>query len=123
MKGKLRETRTDKGFIRIDAKYRLGLISKDAKHWGKEVTTDYPFLEPAIIKTGNDQPISDDEPRIIFRGRDRLALPMLRFYRSLCQADGCTDYQLKAVDDLIAEFADFAETSPTLKQPGITLGK
>jgi len=78
---------------------------------------------PALIKTGNDQPIPDNEPRIIFRGRDRLAVPMLKFYLKLCVADGCTDYQLKAVNDIIDAFEEFAETSLTMKQPGITLGK
>ena len=39
----------------------------------------------AIIKTGNGKPIDlSAEPVILFRGRDRLALPMLEFYRGLC---------------------------------------
>jgi hypothetical protein len=75
-----------------------------------------------IVKTSNGQPIPDEEPRILFRGRDKLAFPMLEFYRQLCVEDGCTDYQLESVDRMIAEFREFAELSDTMKQPGITRG-
>jgi hypothetical protein len=76
-----------------------------------------------IIKTSNGQEIPDDEPRILFRGRDVLALPMLHHYRDLCVRDGATEYQLASVDAMITEFEDFARTSSTMKQPGSTLGK
>lgn len=75
-----------------------------------------------IIKTSNGQAIPDDEPRILFRGRDRLALPMLRYYRQLCVSDGCNEYQLGNLDAMIAEFQEFADESTTMKQPGITKG-
>lgn len=75
-----------------------------------------------IIKTGNGQPIPDDEPVILFRGRDKLALPMLRCYRALCVADGCTDYQMESMDDMIHRFEEFSNASPTMKQPGCTRG-
>jgi hypothetical protein len=77
-----------------------------------------------IVKTGNGVPIDlEREPVILFRGRDKLALPMLRYYRLLCQGDGCTDWQLKSMDDMIQRFEDFGKASPTMKQPGCTLGK
>lgn len=77
-----------------------------------------------IIKTGNGQPIDlEKEPVILFRGRDRLALPMLRHYRELCVQDGCTDFQLASLDDMIRRFQEFADTSPTMKQPGCTMGR
>jgi hypothetical protein len=77
----------------------------------------------AIIKTGNGQPINlAAEPVILFRGRDRLALPMLRHYRQLCSIDGCTDFQLESMDDMIRRFQEFSDASPTMKQPGITRG-
>ncbi len=76
-----------------------------------------------IIKTGNGGVIDlDIEPVMLFRGRDRLALPMIQHYRALCVADGVTDYQLEGVDDMIRRFAEFAASSPTMKQPGITRG-
>ncbi len=75
-----------------------------------------------IIKTSNGVPMPDDEPRMLFRGRDRLALPMLLYYRDLCVKDGCNDYQLGNLDVMIKEFSDFFHNSPTMKQPGITRG-
>jgi hypothetical protein len=77
-----------------------------------------------IIKTSNGQPIPEDEPIILFRGRDRLAYGMLMHYRQLCIDDGCTDYQLESMDKMIKAFQDYASNHPEImKQPGITLGK
>lgn len=77
----------------------------------------------AIIKTSNGQAIPETEPTILFRGRDKLAVPMLAFYRKLCVDDGCTDYQLESIDAMIREFKKFADENPqAIKQPGITKG-
>jgi hypothetical protein len=75
-----------------------------------------------IIKTTNGQPIPQDEPVILFRGRDKLALPMLEYYKELCVLDGCTDYQLASMDTMIGRFREFANKSATMKQPGVTKG-
>lgn len=76
-----------------------------------------------IIKTGNGQPIPEEEPLSLFRARDYLALPLLEHYRKLCVADGCNDFQLGQVDELIARFRKFAADYPErMKQPGITRG-
>jgi hypothetical protein len=76
-----------------------------------------------IVKTGNGVAIPDDEPLILFRARDRLALPLLRKYRDLCFDDRCNDFQLGQIDELIARFEAFANANPnTMKQPGITRG-
>lgn len=75
-----------------------------------------------IIKTKTGEEISEDEPTILFRGRDRIALPMLRFYKQLCVADGATEYQLESVQTMIEKFEKFANENPT-KQPGITEGR
>lgn len=77
-----------------------------------------------IVKTGNGVPIDlEKEPVILFRGRDKLALPMLQYYRQMCVADGCNDYQLESMDDMIRQFKEFADNSPTMKQPGVTRGR
>lgn len=77
----------------------------------------------SIVKTGNGVPIDlEKEPVILFRGRDKLALPMLVFYRQLCKNDGCNDWQLASLDSMIEKFGEFAGQSPTMKQPGITKG-
>jgi hypothetical protein len=82
-----------------------------------------PTGEPIIIKN-NGAPIPDDKPLILFRARDRLALPMLEAYRAICLADGVTQYQIDALDLVIGDFAKFAGENPDrMKQPGITLGK
>jgi len=77
-----------------------------------------------IVKTSNDQPIPDDEPVILFRARDRIALHLLRIYRVLCQIDGCTSYQLEMAQRIADKFAAFAIMNEgRMKQPGCTLGK
>jgi hypothetical protein len=101
----MRKTRDDFGRIRIDEKHSL------------EIVNDIP----AIIKCTNNQILPDTEPRILFRGRDKIALPLLHIYRYLCTANGCNDYQLNSIDTMIDEFQEFAENSPlTMKKPGIT---
>lgn len=79
--------------------------------------------DPYIFKTTNNEPIPSNEPVILFRGRDKLALPMLRHYRALCILDKCTEYQIKSIDEMIRRFEDFSMYSPTMKQPGITKGE
>jgi hypothetical protein len=92
----------------------VGRLQIDEKH----------HIEVKIIKTTNDQPIPDNEPTILFRGRDKLALPMLRYYKELCEKDGATAYQLHSMDVMINKFIDFErEHGDKMKQPGVTLGK
>jgi hypothetical protein len=74
-----------------------------------------------LIKTATGEEIPEIEPVILYRGRDRLALPMLRYYRTLCVADGATEYQLQSMDRMIEKFQKYADENPT-KQPGITQG-
>ncbi len=85
-----------------------------------------------IVKTGNGVPVPDNEPLILFRGRGRgrgrgrdcLAVPMLLHYWQLCIDDGCNDFQLGQIDELIAKFKTFADThADVMKQSGITRGK
>ncbi len=107
----MRKTRTG-SFHRIDEKHHL------------EIRIPPEGVEyPCIVKSGNGEPIPLEEPRILFRGRDRLALPMLQYYRQLCVADGCTEYQLQSIEVMLKEFQEFAESATTMKQPGSTRGK
>lgn len=80
-----------------------------------------PYLAKRL-ENGTFQAIPEEEPVILFRARDKLALPMLEYYRQLCKLDGCTDFQLASMDDMIRRFREFADTSDTMKQPGITRG-
>lgn len=76
-----------------------------------------------IIKTSNGQPIPEDEPLFLIRGRDYLALPLLEHYRRLSEQDDCTEYHLEGLSKRIEEFRRFATANPqVMKQPGITRG-
>lgn len=100
--------------VRLDEKHHMEL----------RINTNTRKFYIALVKTGNGQEIDlTNEPVIVFRGRDKLAVPMLEYYRNLCEADECTDYQFASLDKMIDAFSEFAENSPTMKQPGITGGK
>jgi len=76
-----------------------------------------------IVKTGNGVVVPLDEPLIMFRGRDYLALPLLIKYQEMCERDGCNDFQLGQIQALIDKFAEFASKNPgVMKQPGVTRG-
>ncbi len=76
-----------------------------------------------IVKTGNGTVIEESEPTILFRARDHLAARLLHVYRALCAQDGCNDFQLAQVDELIDRFEKFARENPqVMKQPGVTRG-
>jgi len=73
----------------------------------------------AIVKTRTGEPIPEDEPLILFRGRDRMALATLDWYRRMCSTDGCTEEHMRSIDNRISAFTDFAEKHPErMKQPG-----
>jgi hypothetical protein len=77
-----------------------------------------------LVKSSNNQPVPDDEPIVILRGRDRLALPTLELYKKLAAADGCTDWFMERLDPPIEAFRQFAIDHPErMKQPGVTRGK
>lgn len=79
--------------------------------------------EPRLVKTATGEPIPDDEPSILFRARDRHAVAMLREYRRLCSADGCTGEHIAGIDNRLESFEAFAVEHPErMKQPGITRG-
>lgn len=81
----------------------------------------YPFLAKRTVD-GKIIPIPENEPTILFRARDKLAVPMLKYYRQLCMEDGCTDFQMSSMDDMISKFEKFSQQSATMKQPGCTKG-
>lgn len=97
---------------KIDLKHHVAVVQRED---GSTVAT--------VVKTGNGQEIPENEPMILFRGRDRLAVPMLHAYRDLCVKDGCNDFQLGQIDELIHKFVAFASINPdVMKQPGVTRG-
>lgn len=89
----------------------------------KVIDPKYHIEAERIIKTSNGEPIPDDEPMILFRARDVLALDMLKEYLYLSVKAGCVGYQLLGVAERISVFESFAFRNPNrMKQPGITEG-
>ena len=83
----------------------------------------YHIKDDRIIKTSNDDVVPEDEPLILIRAHDRLALNLLKSYLAECEKDGCTPYQLASIDNRIAAFRKFSIDHPErMKQPGITKG-
>ena len=77
-----------------------------------------------VVKTGNGVPIDlNEEPVILFRARDELALPLLKIYSVMCKHNGCLQYQMDAIDRMIEKFAKFSQYSSTMKQPGCPEGR
>lgn len=76
-----------------------------------------------IVKSTNEQSVPDEEPLILFRGRDHLAIPLLAYYAQLCKIDGCNDFQMDSINRVALRFREFAEQYPErMKQPGVTRG-
>jgi hypothetical protein len=75
-----------------------------------------------IIKTSSGEVIPEDEPLVLMRGRDRLMVATLLYYRKLCVLYGCNDYQLGLVDQLVDRFTAYASDPRRMKQPGVTRG-
>lgn len=117
----MRETRDSKGRVRIDEKHSIDfkrvLTGQD---WDGEASG----VEPFIVKSTNDQPISDDEPRMLWRARDDKFMKMLVYYRHLCMDDGATPFQLASIDKMEDEFNEWQKANKDkMKKPGSTLGK
>jgi len=89
----------------------------------RKIGKKYHIEGGEIIKTATGQGIPEDEPTFLFRGCDRLALRALKWYLGLCIEDGCTQGQIEEVRQIVQEFEDFAYSSPTMKQPGCTMGR
>jgi len=90
----------------------------------RAIDAKYHVENETILKTLTGEPVPDDEPLILFRARDRLALPMLRIYRVLSEMDGCSRYHMQGLSVVINAFRDFKIKHPErMKQPGITKGK
>lgn len=77
-----------------------------------------------IIKPSNGEILPHDEPLLLFRARDRLALKALEYYREISIADGCNAFHFSKLDADIEAFRRFAVEHPErMKQPSITQGK
>jgi len=50
----------------------------------------------------NQRNVGDNEPVVVFRGKDSVLLPLLAHYRKLCKLAGSPDNHLAAIDDTAA---------------------
>ena len=90
----------------------------------KVIDPKYHIEGEKIIKTSNGEEVPDNEPMILFRARDNLAVDMLKTYLQISIEEGCTDHQILGVTERISEFERFAYKNPErMKQPGCTRGK
>lgn len=82
-----------------------------------------------VVKTTNGDPIRDDEPLFLLRGRDSLAAPLLLCYKALIEATHYPDpiakkEHLYSNDKTREAFEVFAhEHAERMKLPNITRGK
>lgn len=110
---------------RVDNKHVIVLDSniQDPSEPANAYTLQLDIYMAKRLASGGLERIPEDEPTITFRGRDKLALPMLHGYRRLCKVDGCNEHQLESLDGMIREFENFLIGHPDrMKQPGITRG-
>lgn len=63
--------------------------------------------EGDIISVRTGAPIPDHEPKILFRGKDKLAIPMMQYYLELCIQNGCTKEQEESMRAMIEEFREY----------------
>lgn len=104
----------------IDPKYTIEVREEWAE--ATPVTPPVPSRRIEIVNLSG-VPIPEDEPMILFRARDYLALPMLEHYAKLALADGCTDFHMQGIQNRIDAFRQFAAEHPDrMKQPGVTKG-
>jgi len=90
----------------------------------KVIDPKYHIEGEKIINTSNGEEVPDDEPMILFRARDNLAVNMLKTYWQISIEAGCTDHHISGVAERISQFERFAYENPErMKQPGRTLGK
>ncbi len=56
--------------------------------------------------------IPDDEPVIVFRGRDRIVPAMLRFYLEMCEANGSPSRHLDLIQRSAANITRWQQDHP-----------
>lgn len=75
-----------------------------------------------LVKTSNGQPVPEDEPIFIVRGRDVLAARTVQFYMEECARAGVPVDRVNQLIEVYAAFLIYAKEHTT-KIPGSTHGK
>jgi len=93
------------------------------------IHADLRTAKISVIKTSNGQEVPEEEPLVLLRARDRLAIPTLEAYGKIVVETEYSDPIAKEEHLLsnkatIAKFRAFAEKYPErMKLPNITRGK
>jgi hypothetical protein len=82
----------------------------------------YHIDDERLVKTSNGQPVPENEPLFILRGRDKVALSTISHYIGECKANGVPDDRIDSLIQLEKQFEDFADSHRT-KIPGSTHGR
>ncbi len=103
-------------------------MSKITIYDSKEIDTKHSIADTLhglmLIKTETKEPIPEEEPVILFRGRDKLAVSVLQEYKKMCIAEGCTPNHMESLDIMLEKFINFKKWYPDrIKQPGSSLRK
>ena len=81
----------------------------------------YVPIGDQIVKRSTGEPIPEDEPVFMLRGRDILAIATIRVYLSAALAYPCTEEHCQAVERVLERFYEFRKLHrDRMKEPGIT---
>lgn len=90
-----------------------------------ELDGKYKIKDNRLVKIDTNEPIPDDEPVFIFRGRDKIAAAILNHYLWLCMcmpAEDRSASHLAGIDKQLRMFEAFKKEHPErMKYPGTTM--
>jgi hypothetical protein len=65
----------------------------------------------SIVKENGD-PLPQDEPRMLFRGKDKLLPQLLEHYKQLCQEAGSPSEQIEGIQERLNIIKDWQSKNP-----------
>jgi hypothetical protein len=74
-----------------------------------------------LVKTSNGEPVPEDEPVFILRGRDMLAINAIVSYKWACEDCGVPTDRIAALREVEDRFREYRSRNKT-KLPGVTHG-
>lgn len=85
----------------------------------KAIDPKYSTDGTCIFKKVSGEIIPDDEPVMLFRARDYLAIGALYRYRDLCVEAGCSAEHIGGIIERMEAFHYFSQDHPErMKKPG-----
>lgn len=99
-----------------------GRVAASSKEATPDLKIDGKFSIRAgqIVNTVSGEPIPEDEPLFLLRGRDHNALSAIDAYQDVCE-DECNELHMAGIQQVREKFCQFAAYHPErMKQPGVT---